>query len=223
MNGGDFLAAGGGGEAESVLGDTQRRGASDHLDAGDDAGNHFVLDAGVQVFGVLAENHHVDLDVGEARGDAGQRVHGSHISVEVEALAQSDVDAGEAASDGRGDGALEADAGSVQAIEDAFGKRLAGLENKRGVELGDFPIDGDAGGIDGAAGGPRDFRTDTIAGNQSYKVRHLPMIAHDALGRALIVLHLFTTFMRKDPAVIHTAKPCCMVPADVPTKSHAAP
>ena len=185
MNGGDFLAAGGGGEAEGVLGDADGRGAGDHFDAGDDAGNHFVLDAGVEVFGVLAENHHVDFDVGEARGDAGQRVHRAHVGVEIEALAQGDVDAGEAASDGRGDGAFEADAGAVEAIEDAFRERLAGLENECGVELGDFPIDGDAGGIDGAARGLRDFGTDTIAGNKSYEVRHLPIVGR--LGESRII------------------------------------
>ena len=135
-----------------------------------------MLDAGVEVFGVFAENHHVDFDVGEARGDAGQRVHRAHVGVEIEALAQGDVDAGETASDGRGDGALEADAGAVEAIENALGERLAGLENQGGAELGDFPIDGDAGGIDGAARGLGDFGTNAIAGNESYEVRHLPIV-----------------------------------------------
>ena len=45
----------------------------------------------------------------------------AHVGVEIQALAQGHVDAGEAASDGRGDGAFEADAGAVQAIDDAFG------------------------------------------------------------------------------------------------------
>jgi len=111
-----------------------------------------------------------------AKRNAGQRVHRAHVGVEIETLAQGDVDTGEAASDGRGDGTLQADAGAVQAGENAFGERLAGLENEGGVELGDFPIDGDAGGIDGPPRGLRDFGTNAIAGNERYRVRHLPIV-----------------------------------------------
>ena len=94
---------------------------------------------------------------------------------------------GEAASDGCGDRALEPDARAVQAIEYAFRKRLAGLENKSGVKLGDFPIDGDAGSIDCAARGLGDFGTNAIAGNESYKVRHSPIVRRSGESRIIAI------------------------------------
>ena len=63
-----------------------------------------VLDAGVEVFGVLADDDQVD--VLEARAHAGIRLAGAHLRVEVEALAQGDVDGAEAAADRRRDRAL---------------------------------------------------------------------------------------------------------------------
>src|ERR1700681_1959783 len=117
MNGGDFPAPELVRKLESVLGDANGRGAGDDLDTGNDVGNHLMLDAGVQVLGVFAENHHVDGDIREARGNAGQRMNRAHVGVKIQTLAKGDIDAGEAASDGGSDRAFKADPGAVQAID----------------------------------------------------------------------------------------------------------
>ncbi len=75
----------------------------------DNARDHFVLESGVQVFSVFAENDHVDRHALKPRFQAGQHAHGAEVGVEIELSAQRDVDAFVAAADGRGGGALEAD------------------------------------------------------------------------------------------------------------------
>ena len=68
------------------------------------------LDAGVDVFGVLAEDDHVgQLRPGDRRGDALEPLHRAQADVEVEDLPQRDVDRADAAADGRGERALDAD------------------------------------------------------------------------------------------------------------------
>ena len=64
------------------------------LSALDDAGHDLVLEPGVEVLGVLADDDQVD--VLEAARDARQVLHRPQVRVEVERLAQPDVDAGEA-------------------------------------------------------------------------------------------------------------------------------
>ena len=80
----------------------------DELDALRDARHDHQLEAGVEVLGVLAH----DDDVGplEPRLDAGEAADGAHVGVEIERLAQRDVDGAEALADGRADRALERDA-----------------------------------------------------------------------------------------------------------------
>src|SRR4051794_41979452 len=55
------------------------------------------LDAGIEVFGVLADDDQVD--VVEAGAHTRVRLAGAHLRVQVEALAQGDVDRAEAAAD----------------------------------------------------------------------------------------------------------------------------
>ena len=87
--------------------DPRGRPLRDDLQALDNARHDFVLEPGVQVFGVLADDHQVD--VGKPRGDAGQVAHGTEIGVQVQRLAQTDVDAGEAFRNRRGHRTLECD------------------------------------------------------------------------------------------------------------------
>ncbi len=66
------------------------------------------FDAGVDVLGVLAENHHVGLArILQRRGDALEVTHRAYALVEVEFLAQRDVERADAAADGRGQRALD--------------------------------------------------------------------------------------------------------------------
>ena len=58
------------------------------------------LEAGVDVLGVLAEDHHVDLlGVLHRRRDTREPAHRPQADVEVEDLAQRDVEAADAAAD----------------------------------------------------------------------------------------------------------------------------
>ena len=68
------------------------------------------LDAGVDVFGVLAERDHVHLGgVLDRGGDAVEVVGRADVRVEVELLAEGDVEAPEAAADGRRERPLDGD------------------------------------------------------------------------------------------------------------------
>ena len=60
-----------------------------------------VLDARVDVLGVLAEDDHVgQLGLLHRRGHAGEVLHGPQADVEVENLPQGDVERADAAADG---------------------------------------------------------------------------------------------------------------------------
>ena len=68
------------------------------------------LDAGVNVFGVLAENHHVDmLRMLHRRRHAVEIAHGTQADVEIEQLAQTDVERRHAAADRRRQRPFDAD------------------------------------------------------------------------------------------------------------------
>src|SRR5690606_896038 len=66
------------------------------------------LDAGVDVFGVLAEDHHVhEARFLHGRGDAAEPAHGANAGVQVELLPERDIQGAEAAADRRGERTLD--------------------------------------------------------------------------------------------------------------------
>ncbi len=67
------------------------------------------LAAEVKVLGVLADDHEIDTVAGEEAADARVFLAGPDARVEVERLAEVDVDAPEAGADGRRDRCLERD------------------------------------------------------------------------------------------------------------------
>ena len=84
------------------------------------------LDAGVDVLGVLAEDHHVDLlGLLHRRGDALEVAHRAHAGVEVEDLAQGDVEAADAAADRRGQRPLDGHAVVLDGVEGVLGQPVA--------------------------------------------------------------------------------------------------
>ena len=172
MDGGDLAAPFAAGVFEGRAGDAHGSVVGDDLEALDHAGDHFVLQAGVQVLGVLAEDGHVERQVVEARLEAGQHAHRAEIGVEAQLLAQSHVDALVAAGDGRGGGTLQADARGFERSEDVVGKQLAVFGQGAEAGLDALPFDGDAGGLDRAHGGIRHFGSDAVSGNQGDLVGH---------------------------------------------------
>ena len=81
------------------------------------------LDAGVQVLGVLADDH--DVRLGEARAHALVGLAGPDARVEVELLAQRHVDRAEAGADRRGGRALDREPVAADRVERAVGERRA--------------------------------------------------------------------------------------------------
>src|SRR5579883_2187182 len=98
----------------------------DALDALDHAGGDLVFDTRVEVFGVLA--HHDEIDAREGRAHALPAPGRAHVGVEVEGLAQGDVDAAVArAADLRLERALERHAIAADRGEERIGNRRAEL------------------------------------------------------------------------------------------------
>ena len=86
------------------------------------------LEAGVDVLGVLAEDHHVDLlGVLHRRRHALEPAHGPQADVEVEDLAQGDVERADAAADRRGERALDADEVLAEGVDRLVGQPVARL------------------------------------------------------------------------------------------------
>ena len=120
--------------------DARRRLLGDDLQALDDPGNHLVLEAGVQVFGVLAHDH--EIDVLEARRDARQVPHRAQVRVQIERLAQADVHAREALADRRRHRPLEGDLVPADGVDELDRQGLSGaLEREDAGDVGSHSIE----------------------------------------------------------------------------------
>ena len=82
-----------------------------------------MLEARVEILGVLA--HDDQIDVLEAARHAGQVLDRPQVGVEIERLAQPDVDAGEALADRRGHRPLQRDLVPLDRLEQRRRQRLA--------------------------------------------------------------------------------------------------
>ena len=100
------------------------------------------LEAGVDVLGVLPEDHHVDLlRVLHGRRHAGEPAHRAQAHVEVEELAQRDVEAADAAADRRGERALDADQVVLERLDGLVGQPVAGRVERLLAREHLFPLD----------------------------------------------------------------------------------
>ena len=160
---------------EGVAGDPLGRRAGDDLDAlGGILADH-VLDAGVEVLGVLADDDQVDVVVAEV--EALHRAGRAHVGVQVERLAERDVDAPEPATDRGRDRTLERDVVAPDGVEDVVRERRPVLLD-RGLAGDDrLPFEADAGRIEHAGGRLRQLRTDAVAGDQGDSVGHAAILA----------------------------------------------
>ena len=149
---------------EGKLRNARRAFFGDDLDALDHAGNHFVLQAHVFALGVFA--HDDQVHAGPFRFETGKILDGAEVGEEVELLAQRDVDALEAAADGRRDRPLQRHAVALDGFVERGGNVFA--ENLEGLGAGGeaLPLKLDAGGFKNANHGLRDFGADAVAGDQ---------------------------------------------------------
>lgn len=104
---GDLLAVVVLGVLEGVLGHTLGGFLGDQLDALNDAVDDLVLDAGVLALGVLTDGDHVHIVV--QRLVALETAAGTHVGVQIELLAQGQIQRPMALADGRHQRTLQAD------------------------------------------------------------------------------------------------------------------
>src|SRR5579872_6312731 len=94
------------------------------------------------------------------------------VGEQVQTLAQRNVDAGVSTTDRRGHRTFQTNIGSIETVNYILRQGLAGFLNHIRVQFGDFPIDADAGGVDGAPRGAGDLRADSIARDQGNWIGH---------------------------------------------------
>ena len=130
-----------------------------------------VLDARVEVLGRLADDHEVDVLV--ARTDARVALARPHLAVEVEALAEGDVDRAEAAADGGRDRPLQRDAALANCIQNLIGQRVSAvlIHDVAACEL-DVPFEVDAGRLEDPARRLAQLGAGPVAGDQGDSVSH---------------------------------------------------
>src|SRR5262249_17529982 len=136
----------------------------------------------VEAFGVLADNHHVD--VVEPRFDAGEISHGANGCVEVELLAELHVHAFEALADRRGDRTFERDLVRLDGRERALREDVfKALFDRAGACGKNNPVDGEPGRFDHATTGGGDFGADAVTGDKNDGV-----LGHDGERNAELVV-----------------------------------
>ncbi len=132
-----------------------------------------VLDADVETLGVLPHDHEIDVVVARVGLHRDRR---PHVGVQVEVLAQRDVDGAEAGAHGRGQRALQGDPVALDRIQRFLRQRVP--EGFSGVHAGDLALELQrcARGLENAHGGVHDLRADAVAGNQRNCGCHLYLV-----------------------------------------------
>ena len=164
VNGVDFLPPAASRVFKGESGDARGGALGDNLQAFHDAGNDFMLEAGIEVLGVFA--HDDDVHVLEARLHAGEVLHGAKIGKEIEGLAQADVNARRALGDGGGHGAFQSDAVAANGFDGRFLDVLARFGRFFGAPLDDLPVNGHAGGVQDALRSGSYFGADAFSGDE---------------------------------------------------------
>ena len=126
------------------------------------------LDARVEVLGVLADDH--DVRLGEARAHALVGLAGPDAGVEVELLAQRDVDRAVAGADRGGGRALDRDAALADRVEGAVGERVALRLVDVDPGVLEVPVELDAGGLEHSLRGLRELGPGAVARDEGDSV-----------------------------------------------------
>ena len=156
-------------KCESELDDFFAAFARYQLEALGDAGSLHVLDAGVEVLDILADDNDVESATCECGLNSGQLADGADVAVSLEEGAQGDVRAAIAMADRGLEWTLEHDSRVLDRLNRLLGDAGddAFLEcASAGFAL--LELDGDAGGFYDGEGGIDDFRANTITGQYRY-------------------------------------------------------
>ena len=142
----------------------------DDIQAFHHARNNLVLEPGVQVFRVLAENCQVHRYVRKPRLEPGKHPHGTGI--EAEFLAQLNVDALVAAADGCGGRAFESDTAHLKGGENLTRQQRAVFFERIQAGFDALPFDFHAGGIYRAHRRFCNFWANAVAWDEGYLMGH---------------------------------------------------
>ena len=200
------MAAVGDGVFEGEAGDPLGGGPGDDLDALGGVGPDHVLDARVEILGVLAHDDEVDVLV--ARVEADHRPSGPEVGVQVERLAERDVDAPEAAADRGRDRPLERDPVAPDRLEDVLRERCPVLGDRRLARLDGLPLEVDAGRVEDARRRLRQLRTDAVAGDQGDSVGHGAILAMRSGRRRPTTIGGSAAVKMRSGARDQCARPC---------------
>ena len=145
-----------------------------------------MLDAGIQALGIFPDDD--EIDAGIAGRNMGKVLNRTEVGVELELLAQGNVDTGKASADGRGHRPLQSDPGAFDGLDQFLGNIFVVLGERLGPYLKDFPIELHPGGFQNAHRGLRDFGADAVAGNECDFVSHIDRacVVAGALARWLV-------------------------------------
>src|SRR3990172_3100776 len=149
------------GEAGVLPDPAQAGGVRDLRDLRDRRVALLELDARVEVLGVLPHDHEIDVLVAGAH--ARVVLGGAQAGVEVQHLAQGDVDGAEAAAARRRDRTLDGDLVPADRLQDFVGGDGAVLLGGADAGLPDVPVELDAGGLEDADCGFGDLGAGAVA------------------------------------------------------------
>src|SRR5262249_11593480 len=107
-----------------------------------------------------------EIDAVEPGGDARKVRDRPEVRVELQRLAQADVDAREALTDGRRDRTLQRDAVSADRVDERGRERLACALKCDHARVVALPVDRHAGGAENADDRRRHLGPDAVAGNE---------------------------------------------------------
>src|SRR5262249_23325323 len=143
-----------------------------------------VLDADVEPLRILADQHEVEVAIPAAGSD---RMRGADVGIQIERLAQRDVDRAEPFADRRLERALERELGALDGIEGRIRDRIAVQRDTGHSRDLRIPFDVRPGGREDLDRRAADRRSDAVARDQ----RDLP--AHGAMTPASLEATLAVT------------------------------
>ena len=170
VDGMNFFAAVTASVIEGKAGNARGSPFGNDFQAFHNSGDHFVLEARVQVLGVFA--HQDQIHIFEMGFYAWEVLHGPQIGVKVERFSQRHIDARRTTCNRGGHGALQGDAVATDGIDGRLIDALSLVGGLIGAAGDYFPLDLHTRGFQNAACGGGHFRADAFTGNKRNWMLH---------------------------------------------------